>query len=359
MGPDWQPPYITGQLLRLAVLEQPWIAALNNDAKTGFVAIGRNEGERLEMALTAIKRLHPTARVVYVDSGSTDNSVAFAQALDYQVVELDMSIPFTAARARNAGYQALLEVEPDLEFIQFLDGDCELQAGWLEQALALFAEQPTMGICSGRRVERYPEHSIYNQLMDIEWNTPTGEVSAVLGDMCVRVAALKAVDGFDAGIIAAEDDDFCLRVAAAGYGIYRIDAVMSYHDANITRLSQWYKRSKRGGHGYANINRLHGGAPQYYFRRQIISVCVWGAVVPALFVTALFAFPLLAATIFVLYSVAILKTGFKMALNGFPAKVAFSYAALIYTGKVAEFAGIFEYWKNSILSRQHVLIEYK
>lgn len=332
---------------------------MSNEAKTGFVAIGRNEGERLEMALTAIKRLHPAARVVYVDSGSTDNSVAFARSLDYQVVELDMSIPFTAARARNAGYQALLEVESDLEFIQFLDGDCELQAGWLEQALALFVERPTMGVCSGRRVERHPEHSIYNQLMDIEWNTPVGEVSAVLGDMCVRVAALQAVDGFDAGIIAAEDDDFCLRVAAAGYGIYRIDAVMSYHDANITRLSQWYQRSKRGGHGYANINRLHGAAPPHYFRRQIISVCLWGAVVPALFVIALLASPSLAAIIAVLYCAAILKTGIKMVSNGLAVKIAFSYALLIYTGKVAEFAGICEYWKNSILSRQHVLIEYK
>lgn len=311
------------------------------------------------MALTAIKRLHPAARIVYVDSGSTDNSVAFARELGCQVVELDMSIPFTAARARNAGYQALLDVEPDLEFIQFLDGDCELQKGWLEQAMALFAEQPTIGICSGRRVERHPEQSIYNQLMDIEWNTPTGEVAAVLGDMCVRVTALQAVDGFDAGIIAAEDDDFCLRAAAAGYGIYRIDAVMSYHDANIMHLSQWYKRSKRGGHGYANINRLHGAAPPYYFRRQIVSVCVWGAAVPALFVIALFTLPLLAAIIFLLYSAAVLKTGFKMVLNGLPANIAFSYAALIYTGKVAEFAGICEYWKNSILSRQHVLIEYK
>ena len=30
------------------------------------------------------------------------------------VIELDMSVPFTAARARNAGFRRLREIAPDL-----------------------------------------------------------------------------------------------------------------------------------------------------------------------------------------------------------------------------------------------------
>ncbi|HLV68484.1 MAG TPA: glycosyltransferase, partial [Polyangiaceae bacterium] len=68
----------------------------------GLVAIGRNEGNRLERCLASA--LEHVAHVVYVDSGSTDDSVARARALGADVVELDTNTPFTAARARNAGF---------------------------------------------------------------------------------------------------------------------------------------------------------------------------------------------------------------------------------------------------------------
>src|SRR4029453_9713217 len=73
----------------------------------GFVAIGRNEGERLRRCLRAIPRSY--GRTVYVDSGSVDDSIALARGLGAEVVELDASVPFTAARARNAGIARLLE----------------------------------------------------------------------------------------------------------------------------------------------------------------------------------------------------------------------------------------------------------
>ena len=65
------------------------------------VVIGRNEGERLRQCLMSIDK--GVAGIVYVDSGSTDQSIALAESLGAQVVELDASIPFTAARARNVG----------------------------------------------------------------------------------------------------------------------------------------------------------------------------------------------------------------------------------------------------------------
>ena len=73
-------------------------------AEVGAVVIGRNEGERLLRCLDAM--LPQVERVVYVDSGSTDDSVAEAQKRGVEVVALDLQLPFTAARARNARCQA-------------------------------------------------------------------------------------------------------------------------------------------------------------------------------------------------------------------------------------------------------------
>src|SRR5215472_6326791 len=128
-------------------------------ASIGVVAIGRNEGERLRRCLESVVR--QADAVVYVDSGSTDGSVALARSLGVETVELDLSIPFTAARARNAGLRRLLEVDPAVEFVQFVDGDCEIVPGWLERAAEELATRPDVAIVCGRRRERFPQASAY------------------------------------------------------------------------------------------------------------------------------------------------------------------------------------------------------
>lgn len=325
----------------------------------GFVVIGRNEGERLKSGLRAIQEVCTECAVVYVDSGSTDQSVAFAESLGIDVVQLDMSIPFTAARARNAGFHALMTIAPELKYVQFMDGDCQILAGWPIAALNALESKSDVGVVSGRRIEQHPGASVYNTIMDIEWNTPVGETKAVLGDMCVRVGLFKSINGFSEQIIAAEDDDLCLRVRRAGYRIYRLDADMSQHDANIMRLGQWYRRSMRGGHGFANINRLHGNGPDRYFKRELRSVFLWGGLVPIAFVASLLIEPLAALIILSGYVLLILRAAFKRSRNGDTFKVAIAYAALIYTGKIPEFFGVLKYWKNHLLARHHTLIEYK
>lgn len=327
--------------------------------KVGFVVIGRNEGERLQACLSAIKQLCPDSTVIYVDSGSSDDSVAFAESLKYQVVELDLSIPFTAARARNAGFRALAKLNPDLEYIQFLDGDCELQPDWIEAANSALDGSENVGIVSGRRVEKYKDSSIYNTLMDIEWDTPIGETRAVPGDMCVRKTLFKEINGFTENIISAEDDDFCIRARNSGYKILRLDVVMTFHDANITNVRQWYKRSKRGGHGYANINHLHGQAPEYYFKKELMSVFFWGGVYPFLLTISFFINATLTFALISIYLLFIFKTILRKMIDGYSLKISFSYGYLIYTGKIAELIGVLQYWKTHITSGQHKLIEYK
>ena len=119
--------------------------------RVGVVAIGRNEGERLQRCLRSIPK--GVVRVVYVDSGSTDDSVGFAHGIGAEVVALDMSIPFTAARSRNAGFARLNQLHPQLELVQFVDGDCSLAEGWLATAIAALDARPEVVAVAGRRRE--------------------------------------------------------------------------------------------------------------------------------------------------------------------------------------------------------------
>ncbi len=93
---------------------------------------------------------------MYVDSGSTDNSVALAREYGVAVVNLDMSEPFTAARARNVGFWNLLKLHPALDFVFFVDGDCEVISGWVDRAVVFLDQSPDVAVVFGYRRERYP-----------------------------------------------------------------------------------------------------------------------------------------------------------------------------------------------------------
>jgi GT2 family glycosyltransferase len=248
--------------------------------EVAVVAIGRNEGERLKSCLRSASG---QARVlVYVDSGSADGSTAVAAAAGWHVVELDAALPFSAARARNEGFARVMELAPDVPFIQFLDGDCELAEGWLEQGVAALTLRPEAGIVCGNVREIHPEASVYNRLCDLEWRQEPGEIRSSGGRFLVRGEVFRAVGGFRPDVIAAEDDEFCVRVRRQGWKIVKVDAEMARHDAAMTRFSQWWSRARRTGHAYGQVAALHGRGEEQYFVSDRRKIWFWGLAVPVL-----------------------------------------------------------------------------
>jgi GT2 family glycosyltransferase len=239
----------------------------------GFVIIGRNEGERLALSIDSV--LHTRHSTVYVDSGSSDDSVALARARGLPVVELDPALPFTAARARNAGFHWHLRNNVQLAYVHFVDGDCELWSGWVEKARETMATDHRLGAVCGRRRERDPDASPYNQLCDYEWDTPVGLADTVGGDALFRVAALKAVKGFDESLIAGEEPELCYRLRRRGWLIRRIDADMTIHDAAMTRFGQWWQRNRRNGYATAEALEMRG-TDNAAVKREVVSNVIWG-----------------------------------------------------------------------------------
>jgi GT2 family glycosyltransferase len=249
------------------------------------VVIGRNEGERLLRCLRGAAA--QADRVVYVDSGSTDGSAAAAAALGATVALLDDSQPFSAARARNAGVAAARAPgAPTPRYVQFIDGDCELQDGWIPAAAAFLDARPEVAAVCGRRRERRPEASLYNRLCDMEWNTPVGETRACGGDVLMRLEAFEAAGGFDPAMVAGEEPELCVRLRKAGWTIWRLDREMTLHDAAMDRFSQWRRRTLRSGWAYAEGAARHGAPPERHNVAALRSIVLWGGLVPAATATA-------------------------------------------------------------------------
>jgi glycosyltransferase involved in cell wall biosynthesis len=167
---------------------------VDNRRSVGVAVIGRNEGDRLRRCLNSVRAI--ADRVVYVDSGSIDDSVDMSRAQGVLVVELDMVTPFTAARARNAGFRRLIEDQPYLDYVFFVDGDCEVVDGWLDKARRFLDQRGDVAVVCGRRTEKYPEKSVYNMLIDMEWKVPPGETKFCGGDALMRVGVFQQAKGF-------------------------------------------------------------------------------------------------------------------------------------------------------------------
>jgi len=246
--------------------------------KVGVVAIGRNEGDRLKRCLASV--IEQATAVVYVDSGSTDGSVDLAQFMGVEVVPLDLSVPFTAARARNAGAEHLIAAHPDIEAIQFVDGDCEMIEGYLAAASQRLSESPELAIVTGWRVEREPDASLFNLLCDIEWRQPAGEVTWVGGDFLIRKTVFEKVAGFDVSLIAGEEPDLCVRVRRESGKLERLPVEMTRHDAAMLHWKQWWRRTVRWGHAMAELNARYGQPPERMCVSEIRRVFVWAVVMP-------------------------------------------------------------------------------
>ena len=344
-------------------------------AQVGVVVIGRNEGERLKRCFSSLQTQYQ-GPIVYVDSGSNDGSLEYAQSRGIDLVNLDMSSPFTMARARNSGLSYLKRTFPNIQFVQFVDGDCELNPGWLAQAYHYLLEHKTAVCVCGHRRERFPTNSLYNGLIDMEWQGDLGEIEACGGDAMYRIDAFQKVTGFNDSMIAGEEGELCLRLRMDGGKIIRLDLPMTLHDADVHRLSQWWMRSVRCGHAYAqgydlqrHNQRLEN---EVYKQHKVLSSLFYGAAVPLLFLVMAILFVTLSASVswllFLAVGMAFLASLYipiirksassKLTQTG-STDGCLLYGFFISLGKFPEAQGVLKYYKNKLFGKAARIIEYR
>ena len=219
----------------------PWLSV---------VIIGRNEGERLTRCLKSVRAIRDPGgdiEVLYVDSASRDDSVARAAASGARVIEVAPERP-SAALGRNAGWR-----EARAPYVLFLDGDTILDPDFASVALKAL-DDPQVAVVWGHRREIHPEQSLFNRVLDLDWVYPPGPSDFCGGDAVMRTEVLRAVDGFDASLIAGEEPELCQRIRALGHVILHIDQPMTGHDLAMTGWASYWKRAFRAGYAYAEVS---------------------------------------------------------------------------------------------------------
>ena len=330
-------------------------AQTDHDDSIGAVVIGRNEGERLRRCLESVRA--QVARVVYVDSGSTDGSVELADGLGIETIRLTQG-PFTAALGRQTGLDHLLAGSPEMRYVQFIDGDCVLHETWIAEARACLDAHPTVAAVCGRRREEHAQQTLYNALIDIDWDIAPGQVAYIGGDALVRVEAVGAAGGWSTALIAGEEPELCFRMRKQGRTILRLDREATLHDVAMRGFSQYWRRSVRSGHAYAEVGWRHRDSVGRSWLRMTASNLVYGMILPVAGAVGAWWSWLIPVGVALIYIRPLAAMARSCRQRGYRAKLAWTYALCNTVCKVAGAVGVVGYAARRLGGKRSVLIEY-
>lgn len=328
-------------------------------SKLGIGVVGRNEGNRLRRCLESLR--HADAQIVYVDSDSTDDSVALAKEMGADVIELDTAIALSAARARNAAFERLTELVPDLEFVHFFDGDCEIADEWLAKAMEKIQSDDRLAGVYGQRRERHPEKTIYNKLCDMEWvySWPFGEVTQFGGDVLLRAEAFREAEGYDPTLMMGEEPELSLRLRSKGWRFYRLTDDMTLHDIDMTRFSQWWRRNVRLGHFCAEGAWRYGLTRERYNVRETASIIFWSTVLPSVSLAGAWLTDGWSLLLLAAYAIVMVRIYRGARRKGSGMRETWVYAFFLVLGKFPSMLGILTFVRSVLFRRERQLIEYK
>jgi GT2 family glycosyltransferase len=228
-------------------------AAAETGPRIAAVVIGRNEAQWIESTLRAVLvALDPFAGadVVMVDSCSTDDTRERAATLPIRLVELRLDAPLSPALGRLVGQQVTRS-----RYILFVDGDTEISAAWVREALAYLDAHPRVAGVDGKLPETYYEGT------QVVGGSPdcfgAGDVPAAVeglgGNAIYRRDVLERVGSFNPYIVSYEEAELAARMRQAGFTVVRLPIVMGTHRTglrgSLKELGRRYRDNLIKGYG--------------------------------------------------------------------------------------------------------------
>ena len=341
-------------------VEQDAAQTADNQPLISVVVIGRNEGERLRRCLQSVKgmvRVGFEVEVIYVDSGSVDGSVALAESAGVRTVSLQPERP-SAALGRNAGWRVALG-----SIVLFLDGDTVLHHDFVADSLPEFSA-PEVAVVWGHRRELHPERSLYNRTLDLDWIYLAGRTAYCGGDALFRRSVLAQTGGFDETLIAGEEPELCRRIGALGFIILHVDRPMTRHDLAITRWQQYWKRSTRAGHAFAEVSERFRATEQQFWtgeskrnrnRALVILSLFFTGLAGSLWLTSL----LPAVAVFIFLLVLASRSAWKARWKSNDRVALMLYGVHSHLQQIPIYFGQLQYKWNRKNGKRSMLLEYK
>ncbi|MBQ7786036.1 MAG: glycosyltransferase family 2 protein [Clostridia bacterium] len=227
------------------------------------VVIGRNEGDRLSSCLFSIQAaLHVLKHeIIYVDSQSTDDSIARAKACGAKCFLLSAE-QTTAGLGRYVGAK-----EAKGEYLLFLDGDMELMPGFCEKAMMTMAQDDVSAV-TGIREDVYVKNGEIIGRNENYFGCITERICPEFGGaVFIKAQALEDAGSWSPDTIACEEAELHARLIDSGCRILEIPVPMIRHtdavreDRGIT--GTMFSRRRLGEGQALRCAMAHGKAGAY------------------------------------------------------------------------------------------------
>lgn len=207
-----------------------------------IVMLSWNAPAFTKKALESIySRTREPYEVVIVDNGSGAETLEMLRAID----DPHVRVVYNSTNRGFSGGNNDGIVASRGRYVVFLNNDVIVTEGWLDSLTAPFRHSPGIGVTAPRS-NKVVGHQ---QLADAVYQSEEGMIAfaqrrrelneergyfadrAIGLCLCVDRRVLDQVGGFDERFALGnfEDDDFCIRVRAAGYGIFICDDAFIHH----------------------------------------------------------------------------------------------------------------------------------
>jgi GT2 family glycosyltransferase len=225
--------------------------------------------------------------VIVVDNGSGAETLEMLRAVDDPHVRIIYN-------PSNRGYaggnnQGMASARGD--YVVLLNNDVIVTEGWLDGLLDPFRRIPAIGVTAPRSNKVVGHQQLptlnYNNEAElvtfaarrrIEWARSGYFADRAIGlCLCIDRTLLDVVGGMDEcfGLGNFEDDDFCLRTRAAGYGIYICDDVFIHHFGSQSFAANNVDYTKTMNENWSKFAAKWGLPPAFptngYQPRQVFS----------------------------------------------------------------------------------------
>lgn len=147
----------------------------------------------------------------------------------------------------------------------------------------------------------------------------------------------------------------CVRLRAAGWRIWRLADEMSLHDAAITRFGQWWRRSVRTGHAFAEVSARHRASPFGIWKDAVRRILLWGLVLPLVALAGALLVHPAALLLLLLYPLQVMR----IARREGGGRMGWTYGLFTVLGKFPELQGVARYYLGRLSGRRTGLLEYK
>jgi len=304
-----------------------------------FVVIGYNESAALRACLESCQHARCdelTTEIIYVDGGSTDDSIAIAEAAGVDRI-LGGEKQRRAAENRNLGL-----AEARGELVQFVDGDMVLDPNWPAAALRILHEHDDVAVVFGRLQE--VNQNVFYRALQIDWQYPEGTALYCGGAAMFRREPLQTVGGFPEDVAYGEEPLLCWRLRnEQGVRVYHIQHTMAEHDLAYAGFRDYWRRNIRVGETYAEIAHRCKDTDDPFWSRETRQQMIWGTFL-GLLVIVLVVLPFLIKAVILVGILAVVARKTVHALRrGNGLAVATVYAIHTYLAKISIAYGVLKW----------------